>query len=208
MLEPVGEIGLDLNVLHDSTVEHAGVRVNVDACKVGYDELPAGDERVLRGIVGQNVSFSTVPSSEMFAWFESPPVDHDIVAVRVTVEMCVRVVHIVNHAVVGQGGAPCWAIEVSHREHAAEGYGTCLLDAGESIDDDARGVQVDDHGRGELGEGGQPLCLAIAPEGIAAFHDAHPDIPIHVAAIDSHLNNIGYIVPGLGDAGDRQFGTA
>ncbi len=50
--------------------------------------------------------------------------------------------------------------------------------------------------------------LIAAPEGIAAFHDAHPDIPIHVAAIDSHLNNIGYIVPGLGDAGDRQFGTA
>jgi uracil phosphoribosyltransferase len=39
------------------------------------------------------------------------------------------------------------------------------------------------------------------------LHTAHPDIPIHVAAIDHHLNEIGFIVPGLGDAGDRQFGT-
>ena len=49
--------------------------------------------------------------------------------------------------------------------------------------------------------------VIAAPEGIRALHTAHPDIPIHVAAIDSHLNEIGYIVPGLGDAGDRQFGT-
>lgn len=47
-----------------------------------------------------------------------------------------------------------------------------------------------------------------APEGIATVHEAHPDIPLHLAAIDDHLNEIGYIVPGLGDAGDRQFGTA
>jgi uracil phosphoribosyltransferase len=50
--------------------------------------------------------------------------------------------------------------------------------------------------------------LLAAPEGIAALQAAHPDVPIHVAQIDSHLNDIGYIVPGLGDAGDRQFGTA
>lgn len=49
--------------------------------------------------------------------------------------------------------------------------------------------------------------LIAAPEGIHALHAAHPDVPIHVAQIDSHLNEIGYIVPGLGDAGDRQFGT-
>jgi uracil phosphoribosyltransferase len=49
--------------------------------------------------------------------------------------------------------------------------------------------------------------LLAAPEGIVALHGAHPDVPIHVAKIDSHLNEIGYIVPGLGDAGDRQFGT-
>ncbi len=49
--------------------------------------------------------------------------------------------------------------------------------------------------------------LIAAPEGVAAFHAIHPDVPIFVASIDSHLNNIGYIVPGLGDAGDRQFGT-
>ncbi len=49
--------------------------------------------------------------------------------------------------------------------------------------------------------------VIAAPEGIRALHGAHPDIPIHVAAVDSHLNEVGYIVPGLGDAGDRQFGT-
>lgn len=49
--------------------------------------------------------------------------------------------------------------------------------------------------------------LIAAPEGIAAMRAAHPDIPIHVAAVDDHLNNVGFIVPGLGDAGDRQFGT-
>jgi uracil phosphoribosyltransferase len=49
--------------------------------------------------------------------------------------------------------------------------------------------------------------LIGAPEGIAAMQKAHPDVPIHLAAIDDHLNERGYIVPGLGDAGDRQFGT-
>lgn len=46
-----------------------------------------------------------------------------------------------------------------------------------------------------------------APEGIARLHAAHPDVPIHLAAIDERLNEQGYILPGLGDAGDRQFGT-
>lgn len=49
--------------------------------------------------------------------------------------------------------------------------------------------------------------LLAAPEGIKALQTAHPDVPIYVAQIDSHLNDIGFIVPGLGDAGDRQFGT-
>ncbi len=49
--------------------------------------------------------------------------------------------------------------------------------------------------------------LLAAPEGINRLQQAHPDVPIYVAQIDSHLNEIGYIVPGLGDAGDRQFGT-
>ncbi len=49
--------------------------------------------------------------------------------------------------------------------------------------------------------------LIGAPEGIYAMQAAHPDVPIHLAAIDDHLNEHGYIVPGLGDAGDRQFGT-
>ena len=52
------------------------------------------------------------------------------------------------------------------------------------------------------------IGIIAAPEGIEALSSAHPDVPIYVAAVDSHLNEIGYIVPGLGDAGDRQFGTA
>ncbi len=47
-----------------------------------------------------------------------------------------------------------------------------------------------------------------APEGIAAMTKAHPEVPIHLAAVDDRLNEVGYILPGLGDAGDRQFGTA
>lgn len=51
------------------------------------------------------------------------------------------------------------------------------------------------------------LCLLAAPEGVARMKEAHPDVPIVTAAVDSHLNASGYIVPGLGDAGDRMFGT-
>lgn len=50
-------------------------------------------------------------------------------------------------------------------------------------------------------------CLLAAPEGIETFSDAHPDVPIYVAAVDSHLDEHGYILPGLGDAGDRMYGT-
>jgi uracil phosphoribosyltransferase len=51
------------------------------------------------------------------------------------------------------------------------------------------------------------MSIIAAPEGIKKVHDAHPDVEIYVAAVDSHLNDHGYIVPGLGDAGDRLFGT-
>ncbi len=51
------------------------------------------------------------------------------------------------------------------------------------------------------------LCLLAAPEGIAQMQEAHPDVPIVTAAVDEKLNEKGYIVPGLGDAGDRMFGT-
>ena len=51
------------------------------------------------------------------------------------------------------------------------------------------------------------LCLLAAPEGIERFTAAHPDVPIYTAAIDKKLNEKGYIVPGLGDAGDRMYGT-
>lgn len=52
------------------------------------------------------------------------------------------------------------------------------------------------------------VAMIAAPEGIAEMQKAHPDVPIHLAAIDERLNDVGYILPGLGDAGDRQFGTA
>ncbi len=51
------------------------------------------------------------------------------------------------------------------------------------------------------------MCLLAAPEGIKALQDAHPEVKIWTASVDSHLNDHGYIVPGLGDAGDRMFGT-
>ncbi|CAN5638976.1 uracil phosphoribosyltransferase [soil metagenome] len=51
------------------------------------------------------------------------------------------------------------------------------------------------------------VCLLAAPEGIASFHAEHPDVPIFTAAIDDKLDEHGYILPGLGDAGDRMFGT-
>ena len=51
------------------------------------------------------------------------------------------------------------------------------------------------------------LCLLAAPEGVARMKDAHPDVPIFAGALDEKLNERGYIVPGLGDAGDRMYGT-
>jgi uracil phosphoribosyltransferase len=51
------------------------------------------------------------------------------------------------------------------------------------------------------------VCLLAAPEGLANFHASHPDVPVYTAAVDRQLNEHGYIVPGLGDAGDRLFGT-
>jgi uracil phosphoribosyltransferase len=60
------------------------------------------------------------------------------------------------------------------------------------------------------GRGAQDIrfvCLLAAPEGVKRFHAAHPEVPIITASVDSHLNEKGYIVPGLGDAGDRMYGT-
>ena len=51
------------------------------------------------------------------------------------------------------------------------------------------------------------LCLLAAPEGLESFRKHHPDVPVYTASIDSHLNDKGYIMPGLGDAGDRMYGT-
>jgi uracil phosphoribosyltransferase len=51
------------------------------------------------------------------------------------------------------------------------------------------------------------VCLLAAPEGLNNLAETHPDVPVFTAAIDSHLDDHGYIIPGLGDAGDRLFGT-
>jgi uracil phosphoribosyltransferase len=51
------------------------------------------------------------------------------------------------------------------------------------------------------------VCLVTCPQGLKTFHDAHPDVPVYTPAVDRGLNDHGYIVPGLGDAGDRIFGT-
>lgn len=51
------------------------------------------------------------------------------------------------------------------------------------------------------------MCLVASPEGLAAFHEEHPDVPVYVAAVDRELNEHGYILPGIGDAGDRIYGT-
>lgn len=51
------------------------------------------------------------------------------------------------------------------------------------------------------------VCLIAAPEGLSAFHAVHPDVTVFAAAVDDHLNDHGYIVPGIGDAGDRLYGT-
>ncbi len=51
------------------------------------------------------------------------------------------------------------------------------------------------------------MCLVASPEGLKNFHEAHPDVPVYTAAIDRELNDHGYILPGIGDAGDRIFGT-
>lgn len=61
--------------------------------------------------------------------------------------------------------------------------------------------------RGVAPESIRFLALVAAPEGVTAFASAHPMVPVYVAALDSHLNDKAYIVPGLGDAGDRIFGT-
>jgi uracil phosphoribosyltransferase len=51
------------------------------------------------------------------------------------------------------------------------------------------------------------MALVAAPEGVQVFQNAHPNVKVYVASLDSHLNDHAYIVPGLGDAGDRLFGT-
>ncbi|MFQ5622544.1 MAG: uracil phosphoribosyltransferase [Paracoccaceae bacterium] len=63
--------------------------------------------------------------------------------------------------------------------------------------------KVKDAGAGDI----RFMCLLAAPEGVAKMKEVHPDVPVVTAAVDERLNEIGYILPGLGDAGDRMFGT-
>ncbi len=63
--------------------------------------------------------------------------------------------------------------------------------------------RLKERGAGEI----RFMCLLAAPEGLARFRDRHADVAIYTAAIDSHLDSHGYVVPGLGDAGDRLYGT-
>ena len=65
------------------------------------------------------------------------------------------------------------------------------------------GIQIKKHGAKHI----KFIGLIAAPEGIKALHEAHPDVDIYLGAQDDHLNENGYIVPGLGDAGDRIYGT-
>lgn len=64
-----------------------------------------------------------------------------------------------------------------------------------------------DHLKGRGGRAFTFVCLVAAPEGVAALHEAHPDVPVVTATLDRELNDNAYICPGLGDAGDRIFGT-
>ena len=75
-----------------------------------------------------------------------------------------------------------------------------LLPAGSAID---AITQIKKHGAKHI----KFIGLIAAPEGIKALHEAHPDVDIYLGAQDDHLNENGYIVPGLGDAGDRIYGT-
>ena len=68
-------------------------------------------------------------------------------------------------------------------------------------------VQAVDYIKSKGGKHIKFMCIIAAPEGLKALSEAHPDIDIYVGALDDHLNENAYIVPGLGDAGDRIFGT-
>ena len=76
-----------------------------------------------------------------------------------------------------------------------------MLATGNSVS--AALTRIKEHGATQL----RFVCILAAPEGIKALTQSHPDVQIFTAAIDSHLDDHGYIVPGLGDAGDRMFGT-
>jgi uracil phosphoribosyltransferase len=76
-----------------------------------------------------------------------------------------------------------------------------MLATGNSVS--AALTRIKEHGATQL----RFVCILAAPEGIKALTQSHPDVEIFTAAIDSHLNDHGYIIPGLGDAGDRMFGT-
>ena len=111
-------------------------------------------------------------------------------------------------------GAGVEVIHLAHNRSVAEVVETALQE-------DAQGIAISSYQGGHveyfkyavdlLKEAGAKnirfLCLLAAPEGVATMKAAHPDVPIVTAALDEKLNDVGYIMPGLGDAGDRMFGT-
>ena len=79
----------------------------------------------------------------------------------------------------------------------------CRSHAGDGQFSNRGGQKLKDRGANNL----RFLCLLAAPEGVERFTKAHPDVPVYTASVDEKLNEHGYIVPGLGDAGDRMYGT-
>ena len=103
---------------------------------------------------------------------------------------------------------PHWYYDLKQLDHLDQGKGAVflildpMLATGGSAIETVRRIK-DIYPKGKI----KMIAMIAAPEGIKALNQAHPDVTITVAAVDDHLNRVKYIVPGLGDAGDRQFGT-
>lgn len=103
---------------------------------------------------------------------------------------------------------PHWYYDLKQLDHLDQGKGVVflildpMLATGGSAVEAIRRIK-DIYPQGEI----KMIAMIAAPEGIKTLNQAHPDVAITIAAVDDHLNRVKYIVPGLGDAGDRQFGT-
>lgn len=103
---------------------------------------------------------------------------------------------------------PHWYYDLKDLKHLNHGKGVVFLILDPMLATGGSAVETikrikDIYPQGEI----KMISMIAAPEGIKALNQAHPDVAITVAAVDDHLNRVKYIVPGLGDAGDRQFGT-